>query len=278
MTEFADHLASCLLKETIKESGESGAGGEGDWSIPCSSECHQHISQDTDHSSRPVTITKRRSGSGQLCWTPESGASMETSAVTSDHCHEGASGQCSESPDTSTKSPVRRGVSVPNVNIVSERLELETSSEHSSDHHDRVSCSSENLKSHKKGFLSSFGLRHRVKHNNGGPKMKNFKKTISSLFSQKHSRTEHNSSTQSSSSSSSGAKKNIFKLPSTVRQKLKPTDPCHRALPPVPPPRDDVEEDDDDDDSLTPHHSPSLPVSDNPESEALDFTARYVSI
>ena len=34
---FAEELASCLLKETIAESG----AGEQEWSIPCSSECHQ---------------------------------------------------------------------------------------------------------------------------------------------------------------------------------------------------------------------------------------------
>ena len=40
ISEFADDLASCLLKETIQEVGASGEQ-EGEWAIPCSSVCHQ---------------------------------------------------------------------------------------------------------------------------------------------------------------------------------------------------------------------------------------------
>jgi len=39
ISEFADDLASCLLKETIQEVGASGEQ-EGEWAIPCSSVCH----------------------------------------------------------------------------------------------------------------------------------------------------------------------------------------------------------------------------------------------
>ena len=41
LSGFADQLASCLLKETISESG-GGEEGEQIWSIPCSRECHSH--------------------------------------------------------------------------------------------------------------------------------------------------------------------------------------------------------------------------------------------
>lgn len=258
---FADQLASSLVKETVQE---AGAGAEGDWSIPCSSVCHQtHASKSDSCDENGGEVTKRRSGSGQLCWTPESGASMETHGGPHGQCHDShgdngapTAGQCHESP-------VRRGVSVPNVSV-------EHASDSSDHDQDSVSCSSDNIKTPRRGLLSSLGLRTKVKSSNHSqnhvrPKMKNFRKTISSIFSHK-ARTD---------SSEPGANRmtNIFKLPSSVRHKLRPVDPCNRALPPVPPPRDDSEHEDQDQESLTPHHSPSLPISEAEPSDNMDFAA-----
>ena len=228
---------------------------------------------ESDVSGANVKSGETKSGSGQLCWTPEGGDSLVTSAVTN----------CSEERMGAEES-LRKGASVPNVSEEKTEEDIDI---------DRVSCNSENSKSHRhRGIFFSFGLKSKTKsdtHSSGQhrPKIKNIKKTLSSLFTPK-SRAEGASS---DSATDSAAKKssNLFKLPA-MRNKSKSSDPCQRALPPVPPPRVDIPDPEDiqihiDDggrlsvsghehDEVTPQHSPSQST---PRSESdldnLDFAA-----
>jgi len=177
---------------------------------------------------------------------------------------------------------LRKGASAPNVN--------KEKSEEDNDI-DRVSCNSENSKSHRhRGILSSFGLKskHKSDANSSGhqrPKMKNIKKTLSSLFTSK-SRTEGISTDAKAASSK---KSSLFKL-SVVRNKSKFSAPCQRALPPVPPPRVDIPDPEDvqihiDDggrlsvsghehEELTPQHSPSQSsLRSDSDPDNMDFAA-----
>jgi len=272
---FADQLASCLVKETIKETGGKSGEQEQEWSIPCSSICHKHSN---DSGSGKVVCEAGTSGvrssSGHLCWTPESG--------------EGGQELLSQCSDTmGQEDTIRKGVSVPNINV--SQASANSDPEHDNDTTDRLSCSSENSKSHKsRGFLNSLGIKTKHKSDISNvhstrPKMKGLKKTLSSLFSAK----PRDSSVSQDSSATKKPSSSKFKLPS-VSKRSKAVDPCQRALPPVPPSRDipniDDHEDDEnrlgvtefDHDQLTPHHSPSQisPRSgaDN-ESDIMDFAA-----
>ena len=215
---------------------------------------------------------KAKSGSGQLCWTPESGDSLVTSAVPG----------CSQEMMVTQEENLRKGASVPNV-----------SEENADEDIDRVSCSSEKSHRHRhRGIFFGFGLKSKAKsdtHSSGQhrPKMKNIKKTLSSLFTPK-SRTEGNSSESATDSAKKSS--NLFKLPAMNRNKSKSSDPCQRALPPVPPPRVDIPDPEDvqihiDDggrlsvsghehEEVTPQHSPSqsTPRSDS-DLDNLDFAA-----
>merc|ERR1719474_535511 len=275
ITGFADQLASCLVKETIKESGTKIGDQEQEWSIPCSRICHKHSN---DTGSGVVACEAGTSGgvrpsSGHLCWTPETGEGVQE-----------VENQCSDT--MGQEDTIRKGVSVPNINV----SQASANSDPEHDTTDRLSCSSENSKSHKsRGFLNILGIKTKHKSdisNSTRPKMKGFKKTLSSLFSAKTRDSTENSSERNKKPTSSK-----FKLPS-VSKRSKAVDPCQRALPPVPPSRDpprdvpdlDDHEDDDnrlgvaefDHEQLTPHHSPSQisPRSgaDN-ESDIMDFAA-----
>ena len=240
--------------------------------IPSPFMCVNINISESDVSGANVKSGETKSGSGQLCWTPEGGDSLVTSAVTS----------CSQER-MGVEDNLRKGASVPNVSEENAEEDIDI---------DRVSCNSENSKSHRhRGIFFSFGLKSKTKsdtHSSGQhrPKIKNIKKTLSSLFTPK-SRTEG----ASSDTATDPAKKssNLFKLP-VMRNKSKSSDPCQRALPPVPPPRVDIPDPEDiqihiDDggrlsvsghehDEVTPQHSPSQST---PRSESdldnLDFAA-----
>ena len=231
---------------------------------------------ESDVSGANVKSGEAKSGSGQLCWTPESGDSLVTSAVTS----------CSEERMVMEEN-LRKGASVPNVSEENAGEDIDI---------DRVSCNSENSKSHRhrhRGMFFSFGLKSKPKSDTHSadagqhrPKIKNIKKTLSSLFTPK-SRTEGASSDSTTETSKKSS--NLFKLP-VMRNKSKSSDPCQRALPPVPPPRVDIPDPEDiqihiDDggrlsvsghehDEVTPQHSPSqsTPRSDS-DLDNLDFAA-----
>jgi len=265
---FADQLASCVLQETIHKSGTEASEDkeDQDWSIPCSRVCHQHAEKRKSDQCLVKT---------QLCWTPESGGSLENTVT-----------QCSNNIENITDDGVtmvqdigdeilRKGVSVPNVSVCIDGGEDGDTEESKSN----VFCSSENIKSHKRGFFS-FGLKTKHKSDanspNTRPKMKTLKKTLSSLFSAK------TRSDQCSPEELEGNKKHSssrFRLPSVARNKSKYVDPCQRALPPVPPPRDVEDHDDviDDNENIpvedheaTPQHSPSQTT---PRSDSEDFMA-----
>merc|ERR1719474_1448183 len=221
ITGFADQLASCLVKETIKESGTKIGDQEQEWSIPCSRICHKH-SNDTGF--KEVVCEAGTSGgvrpsSGHLCWTPETGEGGQE-----------VENQCSDT--MGQEDTIRKGVSVPNINV----SQASANSDPEHDTTDRLSCSSENSKSHKsRGFLNSLGIKTKHKSdisNSTRPKMKGFKKTLSSLFSTKTRDSTENSSERNKKPTSSK-----FKLPS-VSKRSRAVDPCQRALPPVPPSRE----------------------------------------
>ena len=206
-----------------------------------------------------------------LCWTPESGGSLENTVT-----------QCSDTIENVTDDVVtmvqddtlRKGVSVPNVSVCSDGGEDETEK-------NNVFCSSENIKSNKRGFFS-FGIKSKHKSSdsnshNTRPKMKTLKKTLSSLFSAK---TRSDQCSPEDSEENKKHSSSRFRLPSVARNKSKSVDPCQRALPPVPPPRDLDDHDDEDidndehvpvqDHEATPQHSPSQTT---PRSDSEDFAA-----
>jgi len=190
---------------------------------------------------------------------------------------------CSQETMVTQEENLRKGASVPNV-----------SEENADEDIDRVSCSSEKSHRHRhRGIFFGFGLKSKPKsdtHSSGQhrPKMKNIKKTLSSLFTPKSRAAEGNFSESATDSAKKSS--NLFKLPAMNRNKSKSSDPCQRALPPVPPPRVDIPDPEDvqihiDDggrlsvsghehEEVTPQHSPSqsTPRSDS-DLDNLDFAA-----
>ena len=215
-------------------------------------------------------------GSGQLCWTPESGGSLEAAGSQAQVCHHEGAG--AGAGDT-----LRKGTSVPNVREPSPLLgDLKEA--------DTVSCSSENSKSHKRGgFFTSFGMKSKHRSDNSHhtrPKMKSLRQTLSSLFTPK-SRGDGCSGSGQESGPSRKETFGMFKFSAAARNKSKTSAPCQRALPPVPPPRDADSEDHEGDaesrlhepglesgSDLTPHHSPSQPAPrPDPDADNMDFAA-----
>merc|ERR1712117_588098 len=136
-------------KETVKETQEA-AGDDQEWPIPCSSGCHNHKHSDKSDECPPKPVTEEKSGSGQLCWTPETGHSLEP----------GTSGQvtrCHQDHDTTgdnvNTDTMRKGVSVPNVSVTSATCDNSEA--------DSVSCNSENYKSTKRGFFNRIKIKHK---------------------------------------------------------------------------------------------------------------------
>ena len=147
---YAAELASSLVKESIEESGRE----EGQWSIPCSKDCHSH---------RHETAGQCGGGSGQLCWTPEGTVSLDTMDTVQTRevglCKTGEEGEDVR---------LRKGASVPNVSCDDE------------DQQDSQHC-----KSHKRSFLRTLGLGGKTGSDavsRPGHKMRSLRKTLSSLF------------------------------------------------------------------------------------------------
>ena len=146
---YAAELASSLVKESIEESGRE----EGQWSIPCSKDCHSHRHE----------TAGQCAGSGQLCWTPESTVSLDTM----DTSQSREAGLC-KTGEEGEDLRLRKGASVPNVSCEDE------------DHQDSQHC-----KSHKRSFLRTLGLGGKTGSEamtRPGHKMRSLRKTLSSLF------------------------------------------------------------------------------------------------
>ena len=146
-------------------------------------------------------------GSGQLCWTPESSASLETedcrdTGLTAQSIERdlpsSVTGLCKREDEPGQESGdvrLRKGVSVPNVSCDQEE--------------DRQSSSSDNCKSHRRTFLRTLGLGGKASAGvKPGHKMRSLKKTLSSLF---RGKADHSGQARSSA-----------------------VPPGQRALPPVP--------------------------------------------
>ena len=149
---YAAELASSLVKESIEESGRE----EGQWSIPCSKDCH---------SGRHETAGQC-GGSGHLCWTPESTVSLDTM----DTSQSREAGLCRTGEEGGEEMGLRKGASVPNVSC----------EEDQSDHQDSQHC-----KSQKRSFLRTLGLGGKTESDalsRPGHKMRSLRKTLSSLF------------------------------------------------------------------------------------------------
>lgn len=148
---YAAELASSLVKESIEESGREEQ--EGQWSIPCSKDCH---------SDRHVETSGQCAGSGQLCWTPESTVSLDTM----DTAQSREAGLC-KTGEESENVMLRKGASVPNVSC------------------DDQDQDSQHSKSQKRSFLRTLGLGGKTGSDGlarPGHKMRSLRKTLSSLF------------------------------------------------------------------------------------------------
>jgi len=145
---YAGELASSLVKESLEESGRE----EGQWSIPCSKDCHSDRHETGDQCA----------GSGQLCWTPESTLSLDTMDPTQSR----EAGLC-KTGEENDNVMLRKGASVPNVSC------------------DDQEQDSQHCKSHKRSFLRTLGLGGKTESDGlarPGDKMRALRKTLSSLF------------------------------------------------------------------------------------------------